>query len=181
MSADGAAPQRACPEGRLSSPVMDRDGTRVLDLETYVPHLLASVNNPLSSGASATYLKRFGLGVVEWRVLSTLMIEPGIPAARIGAVFAGDKGAVSRALKRLADCGAARFQAGQADPRRKTWWLTEKGRALHNQIIEVALERERRLIQGVAPEDLEAFLRVMRRMRKNVSALRPEGPGSAGE
>lgn len=173
----GVTPLHAsCPEARLSAPVVEQDGARVLNLNAYVPHLLASVNNPLSAGASATYLRRFGVGVVEWRVISSLRIEPGIPAARICAVFAGDKGAVSRALKRLKVRGVAWFRADQVDPRRKIWWLTDAGSALHDEIIEVALERERQLIAGVDPEDLEGFLRAMRRMQANVASLRPDAP-----
>jgi len=165
-----------CPEGRLSSPVTERDGVTVLDLDTYVPHLLGAVNNPLSAGASALYLERFGVGVVEWRVLSTLRIEPAIPASRIAAVFAGDKAAVSRALKRLLADGHVTFRAMPSDPRRRTWTLTATGERLHGEIMALALAREAQLIAGADPHDLEAFLRVMRLMRRNVARLRPEAP-----
>jgi len=171
-----AADAPLCPEARRSSPVVEHDGRPVLNLDSYVPHLLGAVNNPLSAGASAVYLARFGIGVVEWRVISTLMIEPGIPASRIAAVFAGDRGAVSRALRCLHDRGLATFEAPAGDPRRRVWTLSEEGRDLHGRIISIALERERRLIAGVDPDDLEAFLRAMRIMRRNVAALRPDAP-----
>jgi hypothetical protein len=53
---------------------------------------------------------------------------------------------------------------GTNDPRHRTWRLTG-GATLHDQIIDIALARERRMIEGVAPEDLETFLQVMRTMR----------------
>ena len=37
--------------------------------------------------------------------------------------------------------------------------------------LAAALERERKLIAGVDPDDLEAFLRVIRIMRRNVDDL----------
>lgn len=46
--------------------------------------------------------------------------------------------------------------------------LTDKGYGLHDQIITVALERERQLVRGVDSDDLETFLKVMRIMRRYV-------------
>jgi DNA-binding MarR family transcriptional regulator len=138
------------------------------------------VNNALSSGASSLYLRRFGVGVGEWRVLSMLAVEPGIRAARICAVVALDKGAVSRSLKRLVALGCVAGAVDGGDPRARRWRLTEAGRALHDRILEVALERERRLIDGADPDDVEAFLRVMRLMRRNVDSLdAPHAPDRA--
>lgn len=160
-----------CPEGRLSRPTRDCDGRAVLDLSSYLPYFLASVTNALSRGASQSYLARFGVGIVEWRVVSMLAIEPGIHAARICEIIALDKAATSRALQRLDQLGYLEFETPGPDPRRKAWRLNGDGYALHDRILAIALERERRLIEGVDPEDLEAWLRVMRIMRGNVETL----------
>ncbi|WP_321395954.1 MarR family winged helix-turn-helix transcriptional regulator [Emcibacter sp.] len=157
-----------CPEGRISSPVKKREGQDVVDLTTYIPYLLSSVNNVLSRGASQFYLEKFGIGIVEWRVISMLAIEPGIPAARICEVIGIDKAAASRALNQLQKLGYLVFKASKTDSRRKAWCLNTKGYKLHDRILEVALGREEKLIQDVSPEDLEIFLRVMRQMRQNV-------------
>ncbi len=162
---------RRCPEGRLSRSTRPAHGRQVLDLACYVPYFLAAVNNALSRGASQTYLANFGVGIVEWRVVSMLAIEPGIAAARICEVIALDKAATSRALQQLRQSGYVSFETPGSDPRRKLWWLNERGYDLHDRILAQALEREKRLIEGVDPEDLEAFLRVMRTMRKNVDRL----------
>ncbi|SMF67599.1 DNA-binding transcriptional regulator, MarR family [Tistlia consotensis] len=173
--ADGRAP---CPGGRLSSPSRTIDGRPVLDLSSYIPYFLASVNNALSRGASQTYLATFGVGIVEWRVVSMLAIEPGIAAARICEIIALDKAATSRALSRLSELGYLAFETPGSDPRRKAWWLNARGYELHDRILALALERERRLIEGIDPEDLEAFLRVMRRMRRNVDRIAGGEDGS---
>ena len=62
-----------------------------------------------------------------------------------------------------------------SDPRRRIWWLNEAGYVIHDSILQVALERERQLICGADPNDLEAALRVMRIMRKNVGAIDVQG------
>lgn len=161
-----------CPAGRISKSTQEVENRQVVDLHTYVPYLLSSVNNAMSRGASHLYLDRFGIGIVEWRVMSMLAIEPRIQAARICDVIHIDKGAASRALSRLSEAGYLDFEAPGADSRKKIWWLNPKGLARHDEILAIALDRENQLITGADPQDLEAFLRVMRIMRANVDAMR---------
>ncbi|PCI04697.1 MAG: transcriptional regulator [Hyphomicrobiales bacterium] len=144
---------------------------RVLDITNYIPYFLAAVNNPLSRGASKIYLKKFNLGIVEWRVIAMLAIEPCITASRICDVVALDKAATSRALTRLLVLGYLEFSSKKSDVRRKKWSLNEAGYSVHDQILRLALQREEKLIEGIPPEDTEIFLRVIRMMHKNVDAL----------
>ena len=162
----------ALPDGRLAEPTrLNAQGRRVIDIDTYVPYFLIAVNNALSRGASARYLREFGVGVTEWRVLSWLATEPGIPASRICEVIALDKAAVSRAVARLADMDLIEAVVSPTDPRKRRISPNPAGYALHDRILAAALEREAILIEGVDPDDLEAFLRVMRVMRQNVDRL----------
>jgi DNA-binding MarR family transcriptional regulator len=150
------------------------DGRRVRDLNSYVPYFLFTAHNALSRGALRQYLNEFGVGIAEWRVVSTLAMEPGITARQVCDMIALDKAAVSRSLHVLATRALAKSAPGTNDPRHRTWRLTEGaggGRNLHDRIIDIALARERRMIEGVAPEDLETFLQVMRTMRGNIDAL----------
>ena len=161
----------SCPDGRISEPTRLRGRQRIVDVDTYIPYFLTAVNNALSSGASALYLKEYGIGIVDWRVVSMLAIEPKIPASRVCKVVSLDKGAVSRSLRKLLELDYLSFSASKRDDRKKNWSLNAKGYALHDSILDRALERERQLIDGADPDDLEAFLRVMRIMRRNVEKL----------
>lgn len=148
-----------------------RDGVEILDISNYIPFFLSSVNNALSRGASNIYRERFGIGISEWRTISMLAIEPGITAARICDVVNLDKAAASRALKTLEELGYLSSVSNETDPRKRLWWLNAKGYELHDRIKSIALAREEKLIEGVDPEDLEAYIRVMRIMMKNVRSL----------
>jgi len=160
----------SAPEGMPgSSKVME--GHVVLDLENYIPYFITSINNALNSGSSQLYLQRFGVGVVEWRVAAMLAIEPRIPAARICEVVALDKAATSRALTKLYRGGYVDYEEFPRDPRRKIWWLNGKGQALHAEIIAIALERERVLLDGLAPQDRATVLSALRIMHVNVQKL----------
>ena len=156
---------------RYSSPTLLRDGRAVINVANYIPYFFAAINNALSRGASARYLDEFGIGIVEWRIVAMLAIEPTIPAARICEVVALDKSATSRGLKSLSDKKMVCFEEPSRDARRRIWWLSDLGYDTHDRILEIALERERRLLQGVDPADLEITLRVMRTMRRNVREL----------
>ena len=150
----------------------------VLDLERYVPGLLTFVANKLSRSASAVYGREFGVNVTEWRILSQLAIEPGIPASRICQVIGFDKGPVSRTLAGLERAGLVRLDADRADARRSSITLTEAGQALHDRIIPVALDRERRLLGCLSREEQAELIGYLNRLHGNldaVSAAAPEG------
>ena len=164
-----------CPEGRLSSPTKVFQGRKIVDISTYTPYFLSAVNNALSRGASQYYLKMFGIGIVEWRVVSMLAIEPDIRARRICEVVSLDKSGTSRALKRLLELKHVSFEASPTDSRRKIWRLNPQGYELHDRILVEALQRERKLIKDVDPADLEIFLKVIRQMRRNVEKLEALG------
>ena len=158
-----------CPQDRISSSVKKVDGRLAIDLQTYIPSFLSTINNALSRGASQQYRKQFGVGIVEWRVISMLAIEPNIPAVRIGEVICTDKGQISRALLKLSELELVESEIVSADIRKKNWWLNDAGYALHAQILELAVEREKQLINGCNSKDIEAFLRVARTMKRNLS------------
>ncbi len=162
---------KLCPEARLSRPTRVKEDRQVIDLGTYIPSFFSSINNSLSRGASLRYRTDFGIGIVDWRVMSMLAIEPRIPAVRICEVTSTDKGQVSRALVSLSEAKLVDSEVVSADARKKKWWLTPAGYDLHDRILEIALEREAQLIKGCDPEDVEAFLRVARIMQGNLSKL----------
>lgn len=156
---------------RISCPTKYVEGRQVIDIENYSPYLLVAVNNTLSRGASRKYIHQFGIGIVEWRTMSMLAIEPGVTAARICQIVSLDKGATSRALKALNSRGNLKFEQSKTDERQKFWRLSEAGYDMHDEILKVALEREKQLICGVESEEFEVFLRVMRKMRHNVERI----------
>ncbi|MTH79613.1 MarR family winged helix-turn-helix transcriptional regulator [Paracoccus aestuariivivens] len=160
--------QRSEKAERISSPVTLRDGTTILDIDHYAPFLLNAVSNAWLRLTSARYRDEFGLGIVEWRVLSMLNIEPGISANRICDVVRLDKSAVSKSLSILDDSGYLRFESNPTDPRKRRWWLSERGLETHERILGIALDYEAKLVDEVPAQDLDTFLRVMRQMLHNL-------------
>ena len=131
---------------------------RLLDLERYVPAFITFIANKLSNSATAYYQRNFGVNVTEWRIMSLLAIEPGIPASRICHVIGFDKGPVSRTLSVLQKRGLVAIRTAPDDGRTHSISLTVKGRATHDKVIVAALERERRLLSVLKKDEREVLI-----------------------
>ncbi|AVX92135.1 MarR family transcriptional regulator (plasmid) [Pseudomonas koreensis] len=140
-----------------------------LDLNRYVPGLLTFLANKLATGASHCYRKRFGIGVVEWRMLSMLAVENHITANRISQVIGLDKSAISRSLQALETAGYVSSEVDKLDARRYAVSLTSTGKQLHDKVLKVALERERRLLSDLSPEEVDVLVNLLGRLHSKVS------------
>lgn len=145
-----------------------RASTQALDLDNYVPAFLTWIANKLSSSASAAYRRRFGVGVVEWRIMALLAVEPWIAAGRVCAVIGLDKAGVSRSLRALQDKGLVETRFRDNNQRRRHMALTRAGIALHDRIVVVAREREERLLAGFSAQERAMALRLLARMHENL-------------
>jgi DNA-binding MarR family transcriptional regulator len=152
----------------------------VLNLPQYVTYFFTVLANRLSSGASRLYLKRFGIGIIEWRVMAMLAIEPRIAPTRIVQVVGLDKGAVSREMRKLEAKGLLRITDEPSNPRRKTLELTTSGYALHDEMIRIALERERRLLSDLSDQEVRTLLDLLGRTTAKLSYVNEYDPAEDG-
>jgi DNA-binding MarR family transcriptional regulator len=144
---------------------------QTLDLDRYVPAFITFIANKLSNSATVFYQKNFGVNVTEWRIMSLLAIEPGIPAARICKVIGFDKGPVSRTLTALQKRGLVAIRTDPNDGRSHSISLTTRGRAMHDKVIVAALERERRLLSCLDQQEREVLIDLLRRLHENLGAV----------
>jgi len=159
-------------DGALAPTGGQQDERRTLDLERYFPFLLTQLSNKLSSAASQLYMREFGVGVVEWRVLSGAAAAPGARPNDICYMVGIDKGAVARAIRTLGERGLMTTEPGTEDGRSKTLHITEAGWALHQQVLEVALRREQVLLAPLSPADREKLLHYMRVLIAQLPSMR---------
>jgi len=142
-----------------------------LDLDRYVPFFLSSIGNKLSRGASRLYLGKFGVGVNEWRLLANLKVRGTASAGAICEASGIDKAAASRAVGRLQELDLVRAVGDPNDGRSRRLSMTKAGEALHDQIITVALERERALLSGLTASERDDLIELLRRLYANVELL----------
>ena len=146
-------------------------GGQTLDLDRYVPALITFIANKLSNSATAFYQREFGVNVTEWRIMSLLAIEPGIPASRICQVIGFDKGPVSRALATMQKRGLIAIRPDPDDGRTHMISLAAKGRATHDRVIVAALDRERRLLSCLNAEEQDVLIDLLLRLHNNLGTV----------
>jgi DNA-binding MarR family transcriptional regulator len=163
-----AQTRQAKPPAPSNAPLLERNGRLVLDLDHYIPFLLAAIANKWSRSSSSIYLAEFGVGVTEWRIMAMLALEPRITAYRICQVIGLDKAATSRALRALV--GRGLVASWQEDPQnhRKTVELTPQGAELHDRIIRRAHSREEILVSDLSADEVAQLAGMLRRMMQRV-------------
>ena len=154
--------------GATSAPKAEKN---TVDLEHYVPAYMTWITNKLSRGASQHYLNTFSVGIETWRCLVLLAIEDSISAQQVSKVMGMDKGSVSRCFKSMQENGLIRTELDDTDGRVRIAVLTPKGRLLHNQIIGMALERERAFLSVLSEQEVELLIGLLHRLHENLPAV----------
>ncbi|MGY1635997.1 MarR family winged helix-turn-helix transcriptional regulator [Geodermatophilus sp. SYSU D00742] len=147
-----------------------------IDREAYTPAYLSLVSNALSWGSTFQYMRRFGVGVNDWRVVSALGNHPGATAGEVCTVLGLNKSVVSRSVAGLTERGLVTIE--RADGQRRLY-LTADGVALHDQLLPLALERERWMLRGFSDEELGQLRDFLRRMHDNISEAADAPVGDA--
>ncbi|KFN42365.1 hypothetical protein N790_11550 [Arenimonas malthae CC-JY-1] len=148
----------------------DRD---ILDLEHFLPYRLSVLSNRISQDIARLYADRFGLGITEWRVLAVLGRHHDIPAREVAERTAMDKVAVSRAIASLQAAGRIERQVRRDDRRHSMLRLSPAGRAIYDEVAPMALAYQRRLLEGLSPDERAALDRLLTRMEELELATRP--------
>lgn len=150
-----------------------------LDFERYIPALLMFIANDMATTSSVVYRQCFGINATEGRVILLLRNEPNISAQRISQIMKCDKGLVSRAVRRLEKLKYIVVRPDKADSRRMTIKLTATGTALHDRVIEAALQREKLLLSGFGEKETATAVELLQRMLNNMDMVRTYAPRSA--
>lgn len=133
--------------------------------------LLTFAANRWTRKSARYYRRKFGIGVMDWRILVMLTRVPGASVTKASDTMGIDKGAVSRALARLERKKLVTGEATDGNQRRKAWTLTPTGHEVHARILGEALVRQRVLLDGFQPREVEQLTDYLRRMLDNLQKL----------
>lgn len=142
-----------------------------LDLDRYVPALMTFIVNKISVSASKVYKEKFDVTVTEWRIISMLAVEPDINSQRIIECIGFDKAAVSRNVKGLVEKNLVSIDTDENDMRSHRLNLTQAGTRLHDQIIKIALKREKTLLDTLEQDEVEMLIRLLHKISGNIKHL----------
>src|SRR6266404_7449262 len=102
-----------------------------LELERFLPYRLSVLTNRISTAIARVYVRRFGLGIPEWRVMAVLGRFGAMSANAVCERTAMDKVRVSRAVARLIAGGRLARQIDAVDRRRSVLALTATGQEIY--------------------------------------------------
>lgn len=137
-----------------------------LDLDRFLPYRLSRLSNTVSQAIADLYVERFNLTVTEWRVLAVLGREPGLSAREVALRTAMDKVAVSRAVARLIAAGRIDRGTDHGDRRRSVLHLSDAGQRIRDQVVPLALDFERRLLERLDPDERADLDRLLARLER---------------
>ncbi len=151
------------------------DADAEYQLNDFLPYQLSIASNAVSSLIAERYRKRFGLKVMEWRVMAVLgdAGPSGGPLTQrdLSEATLMDKVAVNRACKVLEQRGLIARAQNEKDGRSHLLELTGEGQAIHREIMPLAKATERELFEGFNLEEEAALRGMLERMRTRAASL----------
>lgn len=151
------------------------------ELDRFLPYRLSVLSNRVSQTIAGAYARRFGLGITEWRVIAVLGRYPALSANGVAARTAMDKVAVSRAVARLLERGLLQRDIHDDDRRRSVLELSADGYRIYDEVVPVALEYERRLLEPLDTDERAQLDRLLRKLHEGVRGMETEPDAPAPE
>jgi len=149
---------------------LSEDGGSIV-LDRYVQFFIGAISNKLLRISTKVYAEKFGVTLNDWRTMAMLAVESDITATRICEVIGFDKAAVSRSIRSLEERGYLTTRPVDTHNRARLVALTTGGRAVHDAIMEMALAREDRLLDGLTDPERLQLLKALRRMYQNAGTI----------
>ncbi len=147
---------------------MNRTSTPLLD---FLPYLLSVTSNAVSGRIALEYKVQFGLSVPEWRVMAVLGDHEPLTQRELTGMTLMDKVAVNRACKVLEERGLIARSPNAQDGRSHLLELTGDGRAMHGQIMPLAVNMTQRIMGVLSEDEQRQFRALLERVRGQVSHL----------
>ncbi|MDT6939454.1 MarR family transcriptional regulator [Brucella pseudogrignonensis] len=124
---------------------------------------MAKVNRKLRTVFDARVKER-GLTLARARTLLTLIEQEGLYQKELAEVLEIENATMVRLIDGLERQAFVERQAVEGDRRAKRIVMTEEGKALAQQVVDLAAEVRVDLLEGISDDDLNTTLQVMRRM-----------------
>ena len=132
---------------------------------------LMVVANLLKRGAILRYKRLAGLSSVEFGLVASLGRRPPMSVVTLAEAVGMDKGQISRALAGLVSRKLVSRAVNPNDNREVLVSLTRTGLAAHDAIVTGALERNRRLLEGLDAEEVAVLLAQIDRLTARAAQM----------
>jgi DNA-binding MarR family transcriptional regulator len=142
-----------------------------LVLDRFLPYRLSILSNTMSGAIARLYEERFGLTILEWRIMAVLGLDAPLSANGVCERTRMDKVQVSRAVSRLLEKGLLSRKLADDDRRRSVLSLSAKGRRVYGDIAPLTAEWEARLLDALSPAELSAIDSLVTKLQDEADRL----------
>ena len=147
----------------------------ILTLERYLPYRLSILSNRVSGRIAETYGDKFAMSVTEWRIMAVLGEYPGISADEVSNKTQIEKSILSRAISKLLNRSLLNREIDPADKRRSMLKLSKTGQSVYDEIVPIAYDMEKELLNCFNSEETEAFSKLVDRLYAHARQLGESG------
>jgi DNA-binding MarR family transcriptional regulator len=109
-------------------------------------------------------LEAFGYGRAHHRAVHFVNRRPGLTVNELIEILAVTKQSLNRVLRQLIEDGLVESRVGRNDRRQRNLFLTEKGRALEQELSAAQRRRMRTAFSQAGPEAVAGFRTVLEQM-----------------
>lgn len=140
-------------------------------LADFLPYQLSVTSNAVSSLIAQRYRAKFGLKIPEWRIMAVLGDAGAATQRELTDATLMDKVAVNRACKVLEERGLVERQPNADDGRSHLLELTDDGRAIHAEVMPMALDIESDIFSALDAHERELLRAILRRLFDQASDM----------
>jgi len=127
----------------------------------FVDNHLSALLGRASVAISAEFhedVRRYRMPIPHWRILATLSDNTGISLSELGELTLLNQPTVTRLVQRLEAKGLLQKATDARDRRIMRVFLTKRGHQKVDQLIALATDRQKQILQGLDAEALKASL-----------------------
>jgi DNA-binding MarR family transcriptional regulator len=121
-------------------------------------------------------LREFGYGRAHHRALHFINRHPGLTVNALIEILGVTKQSLNRVLRQLVEAGLVESRVGRVDRRQRNLHLTERGRALEQELSAAQRRRMRSAFSAAGPEAVAGFRSVLEHMIEPELRARALGP-----
>lgn len=154
-----------------NQPTATQKGRQLFDYDRSAGYNFTVISNKLSRGLTKLLRAKADIGVIEWRVMVHLAIEEPMIASDIGRIATIDKALISKAFKSLESKELITLVPFPNEQRPRLATLTERGVALHDEILPLVLAREGAVFTGIESDEIDQLFETLKKIRENLDLL----------